>query len=84
MSVTSELYKLLDELEPGQISGWKLFSMMNKRTGKKTYPKNLLDMARRYADITGADFNCIDPDKSIYVYKPGYIKIGNMKKIDKE
>lgn len=84
MSVTQELYKLLDDLKPGRISGWRLYSMMYERTGKHTYPKNLLDMARRYADITGADFICIDADKSIYDYRPGFIKIGNMKKIDKE
>lgn len=84
MSVTQELYKLLDDMKPGRISGWKLYSLMYKRTGRRTYPKTILDMARKYADITGADFLCVDPEKSIYLFRPGFIKIGNMKIRGKE
>ena len=69
-----ELFKLLDSLPECDISGWQLFERMFIRTGKKTYPHTLLNYCREYADISGADFFCIDYQKSKYQYKP-FLKI---------
>ncbi|MBU1081638.1 MAG: hypothetical protein KKB59_14240 [Spirochaetes bacterium] len=71
MSVKQVLFEYLDTLAAGSISGWRLFEDIAKRTGRKTYPQTLLDYAREYTELAGAEFNCIDNQKSVYFYKPG-------------
>jgi hypothetical protein len=72
MTVASALYNFLDTLPECNISGWKLFDELVAITGRETYPNTLLQYARRYADMAGAEFVCVDRNKSVYHYKPGY------------
>ena len=76
MTITKTLFDYFDSLSECIISGWDLFEEIRTRTGKNTYPSTLLKMAREYADISGADFICIDTKKSIYKFKP-CIRLGN-------
>ena len=76
MTVTQAVYRLMDKLPEREISGWELFEIVKGYTGKNTYPSTLLQIVRDYADITGADFICIDRKKSIYKYIP-CIRLGN-------
>jgi hypothetical protein len=71
MTVKAHLWKLFDSMQASDISGWALFEAMYARTGRKTYPQTLLDYCREYADISGAEFRCVDREKSIYRYAPG-------------
>lgn len=72
MSVTSELYKVLDDMPERTLSGWELFEIMHDITGIKTYPSTLIKRCREYADMTGATFECIDAQNSKYHYVPGF------------
>lgn len=76
MTVTKAVYEYLDSLKECDISGWKLYEIMELRTGRKTYPSTLLKICRNYADITGADFDCIDNQKSKYHFIPG-VRLGS-------
>ena len=77
MSITRAVYKFLDTIDKEcNISGWQLYDAINRETGRCIYPTSLLQMARDYADITGADFECIDHQRSIYKFVPN-IKLGN-------
>jgi hypothetical protein len=71
MTIKSTIYRLLDDLPAGEISGWLLFDLMYAATGRKTYPDTLLKYARGYADTSGAVFECVDRARSIYRYEPG-------------
>jgi len=72
MTVKAHLWELLDSMDERKISGWALFEMMQARTGRMTYPQTLLDYVREYADVSGALFVCIDPVRSVYLYRPGF------------
>lgn len=72
MSIRREVFKILDSLPETNISGWKLHEMIYMKTGRKPYPPTLLQYARDYADISGGSFTCVDPQKSIYRFKPGF------------
>lgn len=76
MTVTKTVYRILDDMQECNISGWRLFDMVHRETGKHSYPSTILDICRKYADITGSDFECIDRTKSIYHFKPN-IRLGN-------
>lgn len=71
MTIKAALWNLFDSLTECDISGWRLFDLMYARTGRKTYPQTLLDYCREYADIAGAEFRCIDRERSIYRFTPG-------------
>jgi hypothetical protein len=71
MSIKVALWKFLDEQVARELSGWHLYKIMLKLTGRKTYPATLLAYCREYADFSGATFNCVDPVQSIYWYSPG-------------
>lgn len=71
MSVRQSLFDYLDARPGGPISGWELFEDMARRTGRKTYPATLLEYCRDYAELSGADFRCIDNQESEYYYTPG-------------
>lgn len=72
MSIRREVFKILDSLPEGNISGWKLHEMIYFKTGRRPYPPTLLQYARDYADISGGSFDCVDPQKSVYRYVPGF------------
>ena len=77
MTITKALYNYLDSFdEQVELSGWQIFDAIRDVTGKNTYPSTLLQMCREYADITGADFICINNQKSLYRFTPN-IKLGN-------
>jgi hypothetical protein len=76
MTARRVLYRVLDELPARVITGRELSIMVNTLSGRDTYPSTLLGYAREYADISAAEFRCIDPGHSIYLFKPGF-KIGN-------
>lgn len=71
MSIRQTLFEYLDNRPAGFISGWELFQDMAKATGRKTYPATLLEYARVYATLSGAEFRCIDNQESRYYYHPG-------------
>ena len=72
MSVKSALWKYLDNLPQCEISSWQLYDAMFALTGRHTLPSTLLSYAREYADQSGCDITCIDNQRSIYRYTPGY------------
>lgn len=76
MTLRKIIFKFLDNQQECNISGWQLFNIIHNATGKSPYPTTILQICREYADITGADFICVNHSKSIYKYIPG-IKIGN-------
>ena len=71
MSIRQTLFAYLDDHPAGFISGWELFQDMAKATGRKTYPATLLEYARDYSELSGAEFRCIDNQESRYYYHPG-------------
>lgn len=71
MSVRQSLFDYLDARPGGPISGWELFEDMARRTGRKTYPATLLQYAREYAELSGASFDVVDHERSIYHFIPG-------------
>lgn len=74
MEMKRALFKYLDDAPECNISGWELYEIMVARTGKRAYPQTLLNYAREYANISGAEFSCIDAQSSTYHYKP-FLKI---------
>ena len=84
MTVTKAVYKYLDSFNSKvELSGWQIFEAIKDITGKWTYPSTLIQMCRNYADITGADFECIDNQKSLYRFIPN-VKLGNAIIVGKE
>jgi len=84
LSVTRVVYEVLDSLPEGKISGRELQYMVTLRLeNKDPYHSTVLDKARDYADITGADFQCVDGKRSIYHFRPGF-RLGNTKIEGKE
>ena len=71
MSIRQALFEYMDSRPAGFISGWELFQDMAKATGRKTYPATLLEYTRQYSELSGAEFRCIDNQKSRYYYHPG-------------
>lgn len=72
MSIRREVFQILDSLPETKITGWNLHEMIYFKTGRKPYPSTLLQYARDYCDISGGELVCIDPQKSIYRFVPGY------------
>jgi len=72
MSVTKDLYAMLDTWQERDITGWELQRIMYERTGRNTYPSTLLKKCREYADMTGAEFKCTCPSESRYHFVPGF------------
>ena len=70
-SIRQALFAYLDSSPAGDISGWELFEAIARKTGRKTYPATLLEYARDYAELSGAEFACIDQEHSVYRFKPG-------------
>jgi len=71
MSIRQSLFAYLDTLASRDISGWQLFTEIQARTGRNSYPATLLGYAREYSAISGGRFDCVDPDRSIYRFEPG-------------
>ena len=71
MTIKRTLFDYMDTQGERDISGWQIFREMNQRTGYNTYPSTLLKYLREYADITGAELECIDHENSKYHYVPG-------------
>jgi len=71
MTIKQALYEYLDTRPAGMISGWELFGAMLEATNRKTYPATLLEYCREYSDRSGARFDCVDNQKSLYYYHPG-------------
>jgi hypothetical protein len=71
MTIKRTLFDYMDAQGERDLSGWELFRDMAAMTGKATYPSTLLKYLREYVDITGADLECVDHEKSIYHYVPG-------------
>jgi hypothetical protein len=69
-SIRQSLFAYLDSLSPRNISGWDLFAEIQTRTGRNSYPATLLGYAREYSAISGARFDCVDPERSIYRFEP--------------
>ena len=68
MTVASALYNFLDTLPECNMSGWKLFDGLVAITGRETYPNTLLQYARRYADMAGAEFVCVDAARNVKLF----------------
>lgn len=71
MTIKAAVFDILDHLPPCELSGWKLFDLVQEETGRKPYPPTLLQYAREYAELSGAAFDVIDSARSIYHYRPG-------------
>lgn len=77
LSVTRAVYAVLDDLPEGRISGRELQYMVTLRLeNKDPYHSTVLEKARDYADITGAELVCVDGKRSIYSFRPGF-RLGN-------
>lgn len=73
LSVTRAVYAVLDELPEGRISGRELQYMVTLRLeNKDPYHSTVLEKARDYADITGAELVCVDGKRSFYYFRPGF------------
>lgn len=70
-SIKSQLWEYFDTCGSRLITGWELYRAMADRTGRHTYPETLLQYVREYADVSGAEFVCMDRVKSLYRFKPG-------------
>jgi len=76
LTIKSALHLHLDTIAtPTIFTGWQLFEAMEKRTHRKTYPGTLLEYAREYCALSGAELECIEPRESRYRYVPG-VRIG--------
>ena len=71
MTIKAAVFAILDNLQERDISGWQLFNMALSATGRKTYPATLLQYAREYAALSGAEFYPVDAARSTYRYVPG-------------
>ena len=78
-SVRQTVFEFLDNLEGGAIvSGWQIYEHCESVTGRHTYPTTLLNYCRQYADISGAEFVCVDFEKSKYKFTPGFTKLSGL------
>lgn len=80
MSVKSKTFTYLDELaDNSRISGWEIADAIRMLTGRHTYPSTLLGYCREYCDITGGKWECVDNQRSIYVFHKGVFTLnGNI------
>lgn len=67
MTIKARLFGVLDSLPERDISGWQLFEMMPGHA----YPSTLLQYAREYAELSGASFDIVDHERSVYHFIPG-------------
>ena len=69
------IFNILDKLKEGTYYGWELENIVHTETlknNKRPYVSTILSYTREYCSISGATFNCIDRNKSLYEYKQGY------------
>lgn len=72
MSVKKEMFKYLDLLaDKSRVSGWEIADAIRMATGRHPYPSTLLGYCREYCDITGGKWECVDNQRSIYVFHKG-------------
>ena len=70
--VKKAVYRYLDSLKrPQIIGGWAITERIQKDLNYSVYPTVVLKIAKEYAYLTNACFDCIDRERSIYQYRPG-------------
>jgi len=72
MTVRQYLFQYLDDSPEKLIFGWDIYDEIKALTGRETCPTTLIKYCKEYADISGADFICVDRQRSLYRYVPGY------------
>jgi len=72
MTVRQSLFQYLDDSPEKLLSGWDIYDEIKAMTGRETYPTTLIKYCKEYADMSGADFICVDRQRSLYRYVPGY------------
>jgi len=72
MTVKQILFQHLDSCSEKIVSGWDIYDEIKPLTGQETYPTTLIRYCKEYADISGADFFCVNKQKSIYRFIPGF------------
>lgn len=70
--VKKAVYRYLDSLKSPQIiGGWALTNKITEITNYNAYPTVILKIAKEYAFLANAQFDCIDRERSIYSFRPG-------------
>lgn len=70
--VKKAVYKYLDSLKyPQIIGGWALSDHIATLTGYNAYPTVILKIAKNWAFLANATFDCIDRERSVYRFAPG-------------
>lgn len=78
-TISQYVYDYLDSLEDlSVVSGWGLFDIILAQTSIHTYPSTLLRYCRNYCDMVGGEFECIDNQRSKYVYHKGKFKLNGI------
>lgn len=66
------VYKYLDSLRyPQIIGGWAITDKIAEITGYNAYPTVILKIAKNWAFLANATFDCIDRERSVYRFAPG-------------
>ena len=74
--VKRAVYKILDSWNtPRKICGGTLADMVSRRIGRPVYPTVVLKTAKWWARLAEGGFDCVNYDKSIYLFTPGKRKI---------
>lgn len=70
--VKKAVYRYLDSLKSSQIiGGWQIRDHIAEMLKYQCYPTVVLKIAKEYAFLANAQFDCIDRERSIYSFRPG-------------
>ena len=66
------VYRYLDSLNAPQIiGGWQIRDHIAETINYQVYPNVVLKIAKNWAFLANAQFDCIDRERSIYSFVPG-------------
>jgi len=68
----------MDKQPKRTVSGLQLQRAINRITGKQTFASTILGYLRDYADASASELICIDGQKSLYSFVPGYKIFGSL------
>ena len=70
--VKKAVYRYLDSLQSPQIiGGWAIRNYIADTLKYEVYPTVVLKLAKNWAYYANGSFDCIDPERSIYQFRPG-------------
>lgn len=76
-NIKKAVYAYLESMRTERIiGGWAIRDIIAQKTNSAVYPNVVLKVCKEWAFRSGGRFDCIDPIRSIYSFKPGKKIIG--------